>query len=64
MKTCGFKMMISKEVTHPPHKNDLKNVFFTKIVILFVRQVPGQGPEQRESVKTVLYLQLVLISGP
>ncbi len=63
MKTCGFKMMISKEVTHPPHKNDLKNVF-TKIMIFLVRQVAGQGPEQRESVKTVLYPQLVLISGP
>ncbi len=52
MKTRSFKMMISKEVTQPPHKNYFKNVF-TKIVIFLVRQVPGQGPEQRESVKTV-----------
>jgi formate-dependent nitrite reductase membrane component NrfD len=26
-----------------------------------VKQVPGQGPEQRESEKTVLYLQIIII---
>jgi hypothetical protein len=27
----------------------------------FVKWVPGRGPEQRESVKTVLYLQIIII---
>ncbi len=25
-----------------------------------IKQVPGQGPEQRESEKTVLYLQIII----
>ncbi len=29
--------------------------------IFLVKQVPGQGPEQRESKKTILYPQIIII---
>jgi hypothetical protein len=31
------------------------------ISVFFIRRVPGQGPEQRQSNKTVLYLLIVII---
>jgi len=36
------------------HKTEFSSYFF-------VKRVPGQGPEQRESGKTVLYLLIVII---
>ena len=31
------------------------------IKLFFVKRVPGQGPEQRESEKIVLYVQIIII---
>ena len=33
----------------------------TIVYIFLVMLVPGRGPEQRESGKTVLYLQMIII---
>ncbi len=33
----------------------------TEIFVFLVKQVPGRGPEQRESGKTVLYLPIIII---
>ncbi len=45
------------------HGKTLTNYYFHWGLFILVRRVPGLGPEQRESTKTVLYLQLVMISG-
>jgi hypothetical protein len=37
-----------------------KNFALSKFFFL-VKCIPGQGPEQRESEKTVLYLQIIII---
>ncbi len=39
----------------------LKAYFISGDIFFLVKWVPGQGPEQRESEKTVLYLQIIII---
>jgi len=61
-----FKNDITRSVSlscHPRHlktskrRSELSNFRFN---IFLVKRVPGQGPEQRESEKIVLYVQIIL----
>jgi hypothetical protein len=39
----------------------LSKLFDQNVLFCLVKRVPGRGPEQRESEKTVLYLQIIII---
>ncbi len=51
--------------TWPNYIVDTKDICHSKADMWYnffwVKRVPGQGPEQRESVKTVIYLLIVII---
>ncbi len=58
----GFVLWINALQDVANHFN-LKTLFLQKHFggFFLVKRVPGRGPEQRESEKTILYLQIIII---